>query len=122
MEMIEENKFRIALFALCFVTGAGLMVSYSFLNQGQTLWATLSQPGNWIISFLIGALFVLSGVIGAYIWNQGEIRDRIETQSLIKIELENVAAMKELKFDVDEEKLSNEIRKLIKKKHEEGKK
>jgi len=114
IQVIKENQFRI--FMVLFMLGYIIFLLWFVIvvNPNPSLSGFFKNPLNWIIVIFGGITLWKVFPLIREVWEQTYIRDNITKQTAIKLELENIKLMKNLGLKFNKDKLSKEIKNLLK--------
>ncbi|MBI2631795.1 hypothetical protein HYW75_02220 [Candidatus Pacearchaeota archaeon] len=113
VEFIKENQFRITLIIVTLVIIMSLIYGLFTFNKGVGLKDFFVNPLNLMVLFVIATLLYSVLPIVADVGRQTHIRDDVEQQTAIKLELGNIKSLRELKFKLREYHMFPYVDKLM---------
>ena len=116
MEIIKENQFRILLIIILLGYVVGLAYVLIQINQYTSNFREfISNFVNWVFIIIATYVFIELRPLIKQVWKQTYIRDNIEKQTAIKLELENIKLMKSMGLKFNKDKVSKDIKELLEK-------
>lgn len=116
-KLLEEDKFRIMTYWL------QVLIMLALVKIGSDVWSNgMNITAKWILTFVIVVTFIYlareNSKIGRELWLKSDIRDNIRIQTSIKLELENLEAIRKNKYDIKKTPIEDNIKSLLYKEKE----